>query len=114
MSAAPTATPLPAPRRRALDRVGDVTFHLVTGAAAVLCVVVVGAIVWKVFDLASLSISHAGLGFFRTTVWDPVHNHYGALLFLYGTAVTSFVALLLATPLSVDSPHGLSKVTLTR
>jgi phosphate transport system permease protein len=101
MSAAPTATPLPAPRRRALDRVGDVTFHLVTGAAAVLCVVVVGAIVWKVFDLASLSISHAGLGFFRTTVWDPVHNHYGALLFLYGTAVTSFVALLIATPLSI-------------
>jgi len=73
----------------------------VTGAAAVLCVVVVGAIVWKVFDLASLSISHARWGFFRTTVWDPVHNHYGALLFLYGTAVTSFVALLIATPLSI-------------
>ena len=34
-------------------------------------------------------------------VWDPVKNHYGALLFLYGTAVSSFVALLIATPLSI-------------
>jgi phosphate transport system permease protein len=84
-----------------LDRVGDGLFHVVTAGAAVLCIVVVGAIVWKVFDLASLAISYNGLHFFTTTVWDPVHNHYGALLFLYGTAVTSFVALLVATPLSI-------------
>jgi phosphate transport system permease protein len=101
MSSLPSATPLPASRRRAFDRLGDGLFRVVTAGAAVLCVVVVGAIVWKVFDLASLAISHAGVHFFTTTVWDPVHNHYGALLFLYGTAVTSFVALLVATPLSI-------------
>jgi phosphate transport system permease protein len=101
MSALPSATPLSASRRRIADRVGDVGFHLLTLAAALLCLVLVGAIVWKVFDLAHLSISRYGLDFFTTTIWDPVKNHYGALLFLYGTAVTSFVALLIATPLSI-------------
>src|SRR6266542_4009921 len=100
MSAAPTTTPLGTSRRSVSDRIGDPVFHLVTLAAAVLCVVVVGAIVWKVFDLADLSISRFGLHFFTTSVWDPVKNHYGALLYLYGTAVTAFVALLIATPLS--------------
>src|SRR5437588_2298107 len=101
MSAAPTATPIQTSRRRLGDRIGDRAFYLVTIAASLLCLVVVGAIVWKVFDLAHLSISRYRLGFLTTTVWDPVKNHYGALLFLYGTAVSSFVALLVATPLSI-------------
>ncbi len=101
MNAVPTTTPLGAPRRRMGDRLGDTAFHLLTLAAALLCIAVVGAIVWKVFGLAHLSISRYRLGFFTRTVWDPVKNHYGALLFLYGTAVSSFVALLIATPLSI-------------
>ena len=96
----PTA-PLQASRRGIVDRFGDRGFQLLTLAAALLCVAVVGAIVWKVFSLAHPAISFNGLGFFTRTVWDPVHNEYGALLFLYGTAVTSFVALLIATPLSI-------------
>ena len=101
MSAVPSATPLRASRRRISDRVGDLVFHLLTLGAALLCIVVVGAIVWKLFDLAQLSISQSGLHFLTTSVWDPVKSHYGALLFLYGTAVTSFFALLIATPLSI-------------
>src|SRR5581483_6236383 len=42
-----------------------------------------------------------GLGFLETTGWDPVHQHFGATNFLFGTAVTSFGALLLATPLAL-------------
>jgi phosphate transport system permease protein len=101
MSAAPTTTPLRAARRRTGDRIGDTAFHLLTLAAALLCIVVVGAIVWKVFALADPSIARYKLGFLTRTVWDPVKSHYGALLFLYGTAVTSVVALLIATPLSI-------------
>ena len=101
MSTVPSATPLRASRRRLQDRIGDPAFHLLTLAAALLCIVVVGAIVWKLFDLAHLSVSNFGLHFFTSSTWDPVKNHYGALLFLYGTAVTSFVALLIATPLSI-------------
>jgi phosphate transport system permease protein len=101
MSAVPTTTPAPISGRRLTDRLGDAAFHGLALAAALLCVVVVGAIVWKVFDLGWLSISTYRFDFFTTTVWDPVKNHYGALLFLYGTAVSSFVALLIATPLSI-------------
>lgn len=101
MSAVPSAAPLQASRRRITDRFGDAGFYLLTLAATLLCLVVVGAIVWKLYDLAHLSISQFGLDFFTNSVWDPVKNNYGALLFLYGTAVTSFVALLIATPLSI-------------
>src|ERR1700675_3727235 len=101
MSTVPSATPFRTSRRRLQDRIGDPAFHLLALAAALLCIVVVGAIVWKLFDLAHLSISTFGLHFLTTSVWDPVKNQYGALLFLYGTAVTSFVALLIATPLSI-------------
>jgi phosphate transport system permease protein len=100
MAAVPTTAPFGGSRRR-FDRLADAAFHLLTLAAALVCVAVVGAIVWKVFGLAHLSISRFKLGFFTRTVWDPVKNHYGALLFLYGTAVSSFVALLIATPLSI-------------
>ena len=101
MSVAPTASPLPTPRRGLVDRLGDNAFYLLTTAMALLCVTVVGAIVWKVFSLAHPAITENGFGFFTHLVWDPVKNHYGALLFLYGTAVSSFVALLIATPLSI-------------
>jgi phosphate transport system permease protein len=109
MSSVPTSTPFGSSRRIG-DRLGDLLFHLLTLAAAALSVVTVAAIVWKVFDLADLAIGKNGLHFFATTVWDPVHNHYGALLFLYGTAVTSFVALLIATPLSVAIALYLSEL----
>jgi phosphate transport system permease protein len=101
MASVPTTSPIRLSRRRIGDRLGDRALQLLTFAAAALCVVVVVAIVWKVFGLAHLAISHNGLGFFTRTIWDPVKQHYGALLFLYGTAVTSFVALAIATPLSI-------------
>jgi phosphate transport system permease protein len=63
--------------------------------------VLIGAIAWKVFDGSSLAFSDFGLGFLVHSVWDPVHNEFGALSFIYGTAVTSFIALLLAAPLAI-------------
>jgi phosphate transport system permease protein len=96
-----TTPKLTASRRRLSDRVGDKFFAALTFACALGSVVLVGAIVWKLVDLAHLSISTFGLHFLTTSVWDPVKNEYGALLFLYGTAVSSFVALLIATPLSI-------------
>jgi phosphate transport system permease protein len=92
MTVIPNTPPLQASRRGIVDRFGDRGFQLLTLAGALLSVAVVGAIVWKVFSLAHPAISHNGLSFLTKTVWDPVHNHYGALLFLYGTAVSSLVA----------------------
>lgn len=88
-------------RRGALDRLGDRGLYLVTLAAAILSAVVLGGIGYKVIDGASEAISHFGLGFITTNDWDPVHNTFGAWSFIYGTAVSSFGALLIATPLSI-------------
>ena len=93
-------TEFPAGRRFG-DRIGDNTLKVLTGAAGVGVVVLIGAIAWKVIDGSTLSFSEFGLGFLVHSVWDPVHNDFGALSFIYGTAVTSFIALLLAAPLAI-------------
>ncbi len=100
MSAVPTTSPLQA-RRRLGGRLGDVGLHVLTGAAAFASVVLVGVIVWKVFRLSGDSFDRFGFGFITGRTWDPVRHVFGALPFIYGTAVSSFVALVLATPLAI-------------
>jgi phosphate transport system permease protein len=97
--AAGNATRRPFSGRRV--RAGDLILQGVAGAAALGAVVLVGLIVYKVVQGARLSFSTLGLGFLTTTGWDPVHQQFGAANFLFGTVVTSFGALLLATPLAL-------------
>ena len=47
------------------------------------------------------AIKEFGLSFFMSSSWDPIKNEYGALPFIYGTLITSLMAILLATPPSV-------------
>ncbi len=82
-------------------RLGDVLLQGVAGLAALGTLVLLGLIVYKVVDGARLSLSTLGLGFLTHTGWDPVHNRFGAASFLFGTAVTSIGALILATPLAL-------------
>ncbi len=90
-----------ASRRRLADRVGDAGLHVLAAAAALGSVVLVGLIVWKVVDGTRLSIGHFGLSFVWHEVWDPNRDVYGALNLIYGTAITSGVALLFAAPISI-------------
>jgi phosphate transport system permease protein len=98
LTAVPTTFPA---GRRFGDRFGDNALRTITALAGIGVVVLIGAIAWKVVDGSTLSFSEFGLGFLVHSVWDPVHNQFGALSFIYGTAVTSFIALLLATPLAI-------------
>ena len=61
----------------------------------------IAGIVYEVFHLAAPAISKFGLGFLTTNDWNPVTENFGALSFIYGTAVTSAIALLFAAPLSI-------------
>jgi phosphate transport system permease protein len=94
------ASPL-ASRRHRLDRVGDLGLHLLTGGAALGSVVILGAIVYRVIYGAWPAIQEFGLPFVWHESWDPVTNNFGGLAFLYGTAVTSFAAVLIAAPLAI-------------
>jgi phosphate transport system permease protein len=96
--------------RGAVDRIGDGVLYGLCMIAALLAVVTIVAIVYKVVDGASLSISRFGLGFLTHTAWKPNFSIFGAGAFLYGTAVTSFAALLLAAPIGVSIGLYLSMV----
>ena len=82
-------------------RVGDILFYGLTAAAAA---ATLGLVVWlsvKVVAQAWGAIEEFGLSFIWTVAWDPVTQEFGALDFIYGTVVTSFIALLIATPMSI-------------
>ena len=110
MSAVPTTTRLHESRRRVGDRIGDLALHGLTLAGALAGVAALVAIVYKVFHLAHPAWSRFGLGFVTGTTWDPVHKRFGALPFIYGTAVSSLIALLIATPLAIAIALYLSEL----
>jgi phosphate transport system permease protein len=98
LSAVPTEFPA---GRRFGDRIGDTTMYAVTALAGLGAVALIVGIAYKIFDGSSLAFSKFGFGFIVHEVWDPVKNQFGALDFIYGTAVTSFIAILIATPLAI-------------
>ena len=90
--------------------VGDRIFNTATFILAL-------AILGLLFGLAIALIADSfpairvfGLHFFVTTEWDPVNDHYGALPFIYGTFVSSMIALLVAVPLSLGVALCLSEM----
>jgi phosphate transport system permease protein len=99
----PTAAALRLSRvkRSVGDRLGDPLLRALTVLASLATLVLLGLIVYKVFEGASESFSKFGLGFVTATEWNPVTHEFGAGYFLYGTAVSSFAALLIAAPVSI-------------
>jgi phosphate transport system permease protein len=87
--------------RRGRFRVGDAVLYVVTLAAALSAVVLLVLIGREVLADAWPAIEKFGLGFLTTDAWDQNKQLYGAGTFIFGTAVTSFGALLLATPISI-------------
>src|SRR5262245_23660704 len=92
------AAPGPSLESRGI-RLGDVAFRGIAIAAAAGATLLLGLIAYQVIEQAWPAIEHFGLSFIWTEAWNPVDDVYGALTFIYGTAVTSAIALLLATPI---------------
>ncbi|HVG19575.1 MAG TPA: phosphate ABC transporter permease subunit PstC [Blastocatellia bacterium] len=79
----------------------DSLFKLTTLAFALL---VAGLVVLIIIEMASnstLAFRKFGFDFITGTVWDPVRDEFGALPFIYGTAVSSLIGLLIAVPVSI-------------
>ena len=79
----------------------DRAFVLATAGAAWLVLVVLGAAAASMAWGGRLAFETFGWGFITSREWDPVDGHFGALVPIYGTLVTSFLALLLAVPVSI-------------
>ncbi len=88
----------------------DGAFRSAVVACAVALVAVVGLIVFELVTQSRLSLHKFGLSFLRTTIWDPVVDQFGALPFIYGTLVSSFLGLLIAVPLSVGTALFLTEI----
>ncbi len=84
-------------------RTGPVVDHLFAWAAKGAALLTLGLLIAIMVSLvisAWPAIEKFGLGFLTSTVWDPVKNEYGGLVMIYGTVMTSFIALLIAVPVS--------------
>jgi len=79
-------------------RIGDIVFHRITKSAAVFVLVVLGGVIVSLFMGALPAFQEFGLGFLTTQSWNPVTEKFGALAPIYGTIITSFIAMLIAVP----------------
>jgi phosphate transport system permease protein len=81
--------------------VPDFTFKAAMTACALAILGVLILIVYELVTRSALSWHTFGLKFFAGSDWDPVSEKFGALPFIYGTLVSSLLALVIAVPLSV-------------
>jgi len=86
-------------------------FPFGTGLVASLSVLLVAGIALTMVEGSWLSIQKFGLSFWRTSTWDPVAGEFGALPFLWGTLYSSFLALLIATPVALGIAVFLSELS---
>jgi phosphate transport system permease protein len=93
-----------APRRRPLgEKLLDLSFQRLTVVLASLVGLVLVGILITVLGGSREAMGQFGLGFLTTSDWDPVGGHYGAFTAIYGTLITSLLALLIAVPLGVGT-----------
>jgi phosphate transport system permease protein len=83
------------------NRFADGIFHMGMLACGLCVLGLVGLIVYKLATASQLSWHAFGLKFFFRSEWDPVNDQFGALPFVFGTVISSALALLLAVPLAV-------------
>jgi phosphate transport system permease protein len=86
-----------------VTRTFDRAFAAGVTALAMLVPLTLAAIAILILVDAWPALTTFGASYFTTTVWDPVHLVFGAAAYVYGTLVTTLVAVLLATPLAVAS-----------
>jgi phosphate transport system permease protein len=91
-------------------RDGDEIARLITFIFAATVVLITILLVYELWINSALPRHKFGFEFFITRVWDPVTDEYGSLAFVYGTLVTSVVALLIAVPLGIGASIFLAEL----
>jgi phosphate transport system permease protein len=111
----PSEGPL-AGSRSFFDRLrdGDEIARLITLLFAASVVLITLLIVYELWQGSVLPRHKFGFAFFRTSVWDPNFEQFGALPFIFGTLVTSAVALFIAVPLGIGAAIFLAELATAR
>jgi phosphate transport system permease protein len=87
-------------RRRPAGSAGDVVFHGLTVLFAVLVLVILGGVIVSLAVGALPALRKFGFGFIVNGAWNPVTDNFGALAPIYGTLVTSLIAMLIGIPVA--------------
>ncbi|WP_244594558.1 phosphate ABC transporter permease subunit PstC [Methylosinus sporium] len=95
----------------------DFFFHNLTRAAAILVLLILGGVIFSLIYGSLPAIQAFGLGFLTTESWNPVTEKFGAVAPIYGTVVTSTIAMVIAVPLGLGiaifltelCPHALRR-----
>jgi phosphate transport system permease protein len=99
-TAAAAGAAIPTPRRRGAGSLGDRVFEMLCRGAGLLVLLILGAIIVTLF-LGGLPVFREfGISFLWSTAWNPVEGReeYGAFVAIFGTIVTSILAILFAVP----------------
>ena len=91
-------------------KLGDSIFKGLVMAAAIAIVVLLAALAIELVQGSSQSLTKFGASFFITSVWNPVTSVFGALPFIYGTILTSVIALIIGVPISLGVALFLSEI----
>jgi phosphate transport system permease protein len=91
-------------------KTGDEIVRLIALVAASTIIGITVLVVWNLWTASSLTREKLGWSFFINSTWDPNTDQYGALPYIYGTTVTSLVALLIAVPLGVGAAIFLAEL----
>lgn len=91
-------------------RSGDEIAHLITLLFAASVLLITFLLVYELFRNSGLSLHKFGWNFLASSSWDPVFDNFGALPFIYGTLVTSTVALVIAVPLGLGAAIFLAEL----
>jgi phosphate transport system permease protein len=95
-------------RRNAAD--GDRIFRWLTSSFAAAVLFILGLMIFEMTKESLPAITKFGLGFITGSNWDAVQGDFASLPFLYGSVVSSILAILLATPLSVATALFITEV----
>jgi phosphate transport system permease protein len=111
----PSAGPV-AGSRSFLSRLrdGDEIARLITFLFAATVVLITVLLVFELWKGSALPRHKFGFAFFRTSVWDPNADQFGALPFIFGTLVTAVVSLLIAVPLGIGAAIFLAELAPAR
>ncbi len=114
LSEALAAAPAPQPvtRERALARLAlfDLVFLHLTRSAAIIVLLLLGGVIVSLIYGSLPAIKAFGFGFLASQAWNPVTDAFGALAPVYGTIVTSIIAMLIAVPVGLGIAFFLTEL----
>jgi phosphate transport system permease protein len=91
-------------------RIGDRTFRLLTETAAIAVLAILAGVIFSLIYGSMPTWRAFGLGFLTSESWNPVTEKFGALPAIYGTLLTSIIAMLIGVPISLGIAIFLTEI----